>query len=159
MACVAHAVKNYGGQPYYVHLEDVENILREYGFGENEILIICAWLHDTMEEAGFTYNDIKKVFGKQVADITYLVTDFKGHNRDERKPDQLYIEMRVNVLAIIVKVADRIANARRSVASGHSMGDKYKAEYGHFREMLHNEDHRMLAPMWNELDGLMGYGY
>jgi (p)ppGpp synthase/HD superfamily hydrolase len=155
MACVAHAVKDYDGEPYFVHYDEVEDILREYGFGDNETLIIAARLHDIIEDCGWTYNDVKKLFGVDVAELVYLVTDFKGRNRNERKPDELYIEMRKKVFAITLKLADRLANARRSCANRHGMGGKYKEEYVHFKEMLHNEEHRMLAPMWRELEGLM----
>ena len=83
------------------------------------------------------------------------MTDFKGHNRDERKPDQLYIEMVTNMLAVVLKVADRLANARASVLNGDSMGDTYIKEYAHFREMLYTPSY--ITPMWHELDGLMKF--
>lgn len=157
MASVAHAVKDYDGKPYWVHYDDVENILIEYGFGNNETLIIAARIHDTIEDCGWTYNDIKKEFGEDVADLVYLVTDFKGHNRDERKPDQLYIEMREKALAIVLKVSDRLANTRRSVTNKHSMSDNYQKEYNHFREMLVDHSGNLANGMWFELDTLMNY--
>jgi (p)ppGpp synthase/HD superfamily hydrolase len=157
MSCVAHATKSYRGQPYYTHYDDVDSILVQYGFKNNDILRTSGVLHDTMEDCGFTYNDIKKVFGKEIADIVYLVTDFKGHNRTERKPDELYLQMRLNALAVTLKVADRIANARASIENNDRMGDTYKAEYVHFREMLYNPSNKSLRPMWVELDGLMGF--
>lgn len=159
MACVAHAVKDYRGKPYWSHYDDVENILLGYGFGHDNGLIIASRLHDIMEDCGWTYNDIMKEFGKDVADLVYRVTDFKGHNRRERKPDQLYIEMRENLRATILKIADRIANARASVLNGDSMGDTYKQEYAHFREMLKPSCmvNGCTTPMWNELDELMDF--
>lgn len=152
-ACRAHAIKTYDGKPYHVHLEEVEDVLIEFGYGNDEDMLLSAWLHDAMEDVGYTKNDIKKLAGPKVADIVYLVTDHKGANREERKPLEYYQALTTSPNAIVIKLADRIANARNSIKNNHSMGVAYIKEYKHFKEMLYICGHA--KPMWDELDRLL----
>jgi len=150
-----HALASYDGEHYYVHFEDIEQVLRDHKEVEDDSLIE-ANLHDVLEDGGVSYNEVKKMFGHSVAEVVYLCSDFKGRNRDARKPQKFYDEIKESPLrlqAIKIKVADRIANARRSVLSGHGMGDKYKKEYVHFKEELYLVGH--IDSMWKELDDLM----
>jgi len=153
-ACRNHALARYGDKPYDVHPETVVNILIEFGC-DTEVTRIGAWLHDIIEATDLSYNDIKKLFGAEVAEIVYLCTDLKGRNRDARKAEPLYLELRENLDATKVKVADRIANARESIENGHSMGEKYKKEYEKFRGYLYFVGH--IDKMWDELDKLMSF--
>jgi len=58
---------------YWKHLEQVVKRLEKLGIKDHEIL--CAgWLHDTIEDTDTDYDDIKKNFGKKVADIVSSVT-------------------------------------------------------------------------------------
>lgn len=150
-----HATKNYDGKPYDYHLDEVEEVLREFGYGQDEDLIIAGRYHDIMEDCGLTKNDIRKLAGDRVANIVYLVTDHKGEDRGSRKPLEYYQALREDRDAIVIKLADRIANVRHSTKNGHSMSDKYKQEYQHFRDMLKLTDHA--EGMWKELDNTLKY--
>jgi (p)ppGpp synthase/HD superfamily hydrolase len=150
-----HALNVYDNEPYYVHFEDLEQVLKDHGEDDEES-VIMAYLHDAIEDGGVSYNDLKKRFGKDVAEVVYLCSDNKGRNRDARKNQAFYDELKSSeyrLQAIKIKVADRIANARRSVKNKHSMGDRYKKEYTHFKEELFIFGH--IESMWKELDKLM----
>lgn len=147
-----HALANYNGEPYYVHFEDVEQVLIDHKEDDEESLIE-ANLHDCLEDSGISYNDIKKKFGIAVAEVVYLCTDNKGRNRAERKNKAFYDEIKGSLQAIKIKVADRLANARSSVKNGHGMSDMYKKEYAHFKSELYFVGH--IDSMWKELDELM----
>ena len=150
-----HALNVYDNEPYYVHFEDLEQVLKDHGEDDEES-VIMAYLHDAIEDGGVSYNDIKKRFGKDVAEVVYLCTDNKGRNRDARKNQAFYDELKSSeyrLQATKIKVADRIANSRRSVKNKHSMGDRYKKEYVHFKEELFVFGH--IESMWKELDKLM----
>jgi (p)ppGpp synthase/HD superfamily hydrolase len=158
-AAMRHALNNYDGKPYYVHFEDLEQVLRDHN-EDDEKSLIQANCHDAIEDGGVSYNDIKKKFGLETAEVVYLCSDNKGRNRDARKNQAFYDEIKSSdfrLQATKIKVADRIANTRRSVKNGHGMGDKYKEEYNHFRNELFIPGH--IVSMWKELDELMKFKY
>lgn len=156
LAAARHALNNYDGQPYYVHFEDGEQVLKDHGEDDEQSLIQIN-LHDIIEDGGISFNDVKKKFGLETAEVVYLCTDNKGRNRKARKNQAFYDEMKESpctLQATKIKVTDRIANSRRSVKNGHGMGDAYKEEYAHFKEELYLVGH--IDSMWRELDELMG---
>ena len=61
------------GEPYIYHPIEVAKIVaNEIGLGATSI--VCALLHDVIEDSDYTYDDIKKLFGKMVADIVNGLT-------------------------------------------------------------------------------------
>lgn len=152
LACRMYALARYDGEPYHIHSQEVVEILKEFGETRPELLA-GGWLHDLMELSDMSYNDINRMFGLAVAEIVYLCTDLKGRNRRTRKAEPLYFELRENLDAVKVKLADRIANLRRAVLTCHSMGIKYKIEDKEFRGHLYVEGH--IDAMWAEIDRLI----
>ena len=150
-AISAHGNQTYDGYPYYYHLEEVVDILREFGFTEDKY-IISGYLHDAMEDTAVSYNDIKEKFGIEVAEIVYAVTDELGRNRKERKA-KTYPKIKENKDAIIVKLGDRISNMRNSLLKGHKMSEMYIKEYKEFRSALDTNDWT-LDGLWGELDNM-----
>ncbi|SRR3989304_4125001 len=152
----AHFLKSYGNLPYQAHLFDVEYVIVKFGYGEETVEgyenRIAALLHDTIEDSIYNYSDVKKIFGINVAEMVYLCTDFRGRNRKQRKPDALYEEMKGNPRAVIIKLADRIANVMFSIESGE-MIDTYKKEHNHFKESLYTPG--VGEEMWKCLDLLL----
>ena len=150
MAIRAHSLQTYAGGPYDKHPQDVVNILIEKGYTDY-YYIISAWLHDTIEDTYITYGKIKQKFGEKIAEIVWCVTD-EGKNRKE-KHKKTPPKTRSNEDAIVVKLADRVANMRASIK--HNNLDKlgmYLVEYKKFRENLHIKGH--VLNMWSELDEL-----
>ena len=113
LAISLHGTQTYDKHPYYYHLEQVVDVLKEFEFTEDKY-IISGYLHDVMEDTAISYNDIKNQFGEDIAEIVYAVTDELGRNRKERKA-KTYPKIRANPDAIIIKLADRIANVRNSL--------------------------------------------
>jgi len=150
-AISAHGNQTYDGYPYYYHLEEVVDILKEFGYTEDKY-IISGYLHDALEDTAMSFNDIKERFGIEVAEIVYAVTDELGRNRKERK-EKTYPKIKANKDAIIVKLADRISNMRNSLLKGHRMSDMYIKEYKGFRGALDTNDYE-LDNLWLELDGM-----
>jgi len=113
----AHSSVNhtYDDSPYSIHLIMVVQVAKKYIKSiiptENINDVICAcWLHDTIEDCRLTYNDIKKEFGENVAEIVYAVSNEKGKNRKERANDRYYRGIRNTDGATFVKMCDRLAN-------------------------------------------------
>ncbi len=69
LAVKAHnGVRRKSGEPYIYHPLEVARISAgEIGLGTTSI--ICALLHDVVEDTEYTLNDIREMFGKDVARI------------------------------------------------------------------------------------------
>ena len=153
-----HAERNllYHKHPYRVHLFMVYDIL-EPMFGDNDVIMQAALCHDLLEDTAITYNDLARATSAAVADVVYDVTNELGKNRKERAA-RTYPKTAANPLAVIVKVADRIANTQYSAGTGSGMHAKYRAEYPGFREALYNPAHISeypeLARLWQRLDNI-----
>ncbi len=145
------AVKAHQGQPYddmfpyEKHLDDVVNILKEHGYSGK--YIVAGYLHDVIEDGTVSYNDIRGYFGIEVAEMVYCVTDELGRNRKERKQKTLP-KTKSNPDAIIVKLADRIAN----IEHGGKI-DMYAKEYIEFNEALYIEG--VGETLWGHLEEIL----
>lgn len=89
----------------------------------------ALWLHDTIEDCRISYNDIKSRFSLEVAEIVFLVTEYRGRNRNERHSEVYYVDIANNDTALAVKVADLAANILYSKWSGDNRFDMYQKEY------------------------------
>ncbi len=79
----AHANQTYDIYPYGYHIRQVVKIAEELGYDGS--IVVASALHDTLEDTELSYNDLKKAFGEEVAEIVYCVTDELGRKRKERK--------------------------------------------------------------------------
>lgn len=151
-----HKHKTYGeGIPYAVHIIYVVSIIQKYLHlipKENqESAIIAGWLHDTCEDSGISYNEIKRLFGEEVAELVHSVTNEWGRAREE-KAQKTLPKTALNRIAVFVKLADRIANVSYSEMTGSSMNAKYRKEYAFFKQILHVAGE--YDEMWIELETL-----
>lgn len=147
------AVRGHGFQAYdeifsyEFHLDAVDEVLVRFSFGWK--YRIAGQLHDIIEDAALSYNKIKKHFGEEIAEIVYCVTDELGRNRKEKKAKTLP-KTAGNSDAIIVKLADRIAN----IEHGGKI-DMYRKEYEEFKSLLHPKSNPIAQPMWDYLEDLL----
>jgi (p)ppGpp synthase/HD superfamily hydrolase len=114
-AVKAHGDQLYGNLPYLYHLEHVQTTLSRFGHDGPE-LQAAALLHDTLEDTATNYNDLRVQFGFTVAELVYAVTDELGRNRDERH-DKTYPKIAAMPDALVLKLADRIANVEHSITA------------------------------------------
>ena len=63
-----HADQSYGHLPYAVHLDAVADVLRQFGHGDDPVLMSAGYLHDAIEDQGVTREQIAARFGERVAD-------------------------------------------------------------------------------------------
>ncbi len=150
-----HGDQKYGPHKYIVHLENVAQIVKIFSADWNEDLIIAAYLHDTIEDTPASYSDIKKVFGENVAELVYAVTDELGRNRKERHA-KTYPKIAALPMAITLKLADRISNVAYSVADRESRFAMYLGEHKGFSEAFKKDNTNQ--KMWEHLEKLFEQG-
>lgn len=149
----AHANQQYDIYPYIYHIRQVVRIAEDLGY--DEAIIVAAVLHDTLEDTDLSYNDLKKAFGEEVAEIVYAVTDELGRNRKERKA-KTYPKIKGNWKATVVKICDRIANATQSRDYNSELYKMYKKENQNFTQKIKSEDHPPdTNKAWNALSEIL----
>lgn len=150
----AHTNQQYDIYPYIYHIKQVVKIIEDLGYDES--VIVAAVLHDTLEDTDLSYNDLKKAFGEEVAEIVYAVTDELGRNRKERKT-KTYPKIKANWKATVVKICDRVANMEQSKRYNQKLFETYKGEHEEFCDQLRNDEHPDVEvnKAWERLFGLI----
>ena len=104
------------GEPYIYHPIEVAKIVaNEIGLGATSIA--CALLHDVIEDSEYTYEDIKKIFGKNIADIVNGLTKISVMNHQNisiqsENYRKLLLTLSEDFRVILIKIADRLHNMR-----------------------------------------------
>ena len=156
-----HAEKGltYGdGLPYRVHLEAVDAVLVRFGFSDpdnpvHQNLRTAAPLHDLKEDVGVGPVTIRVLHGPDVLDLVEAVTSEPGKNRAEKVAATLPKTRAAGQWAVVLKLADRIANVEAS-APGSRHLEMYRSEYPAFRGALYQAGEPSEA-MWAHLDQLI----
>ena len=147
----AHSAQMYDIYPYIYHPKQVVSTAIELGFDES--IVVASALHDVLEDGALNYNDIKKAFGEEVAEIVFCVTDEQGRNRKERK-EKTYPKIKSNWKATAVKICDRLANMRHSRLYNKEKFKMYKKEHEDFCNNLKSDSHpyREIYKAWDKLE-------
>lgn len=118
-------------------------------------LLVAAWLHDSFEDTSLTRTEVEAQFDFEIAELVWRVTDEPGATHKERKP-ATYRKTRESKAAIILKLADRIANVESSLASKNSLLRLYRREQDEFKQALKPmSNSEMTQRMWDHLDQLL----
>lgn len=149
--------------PYTHHPAAVVEVLRRFGFTD-EVIVTAAWLHDIVEDTRDKPNevrvrDIEELFGEEVAELVRAVTSDEGPNRKVRNALTYPRIFAAGERAIVLKLADRIAN----IEYGGRAREMYKKEYPEFRRALFDANAVGNSPkyqlgqyqMWEHLDDLL----
>lgn len=109
-------MRRKSGEPYIYHPISVAQIVvQEMGLGATSI--ICALLHDVVEDTELTLEDIEKFFGNTVAKIIDGLTKISGVF-DNTKSIQaenfrkIVLTLSEDIRVILIKIADRLHNMR-----------------------------------------------
>lgn len=104
------------GEPYIYHPIEVAKIVaNEIGLGATSIA--CALLHDVIEDSEYTYEDLEKIFGKNIADIVNGLTKISVMNQQNISVQsenyrKLLLTLSEDFRVILIKIADRLHNMR-----------------------------------------------
>nr|MBC7613072.1 bifunctional (p)ppGpp synthetase/guanosine-3',5'-bis(diphosphate) 3'-pyrophosphohydrolase [Pseudopedobacter sp.] len=117
MAVESHKdMRRKSGEPYIYHPIAVSQIAaEEIGLGTTSI--VCALLHDVVEDTDITLEDIEREFGKKVAKIIDGLTKISGvfdanSSMQAENFRKMLLTLADDVRVILIKLADRLHNMR-----------------------------------------------
>ena len=109
-------MRRKSGEPYILHPVAVAQIVAdEIGLGPTAV--VCALLHDVVEDTELTLDDIQRDFGSQVAKIIDGLTKISGvfdlqSSAQAENFRKLLLTLTDDVRVILIKIADRTHNMR-----------------------------------------------
>ncbi len=109
-------MRRKSGEPYIFHPIAVALICAdEIGLGTTSI--VCALLHDTVEDTDITIDDITGMFGQKVAKIIDGLTKISGvfdHKSSLQAENfkKMMLTLSDDIRVILIKIADRLHNMR-----------------------------------------------
>lgn len=112
-----HRRKDVKTSPYINHPIALAEVLHTDGGVSDPVVIAAALLHDTIEDTETTFEELRGVFGVEVARIVDEVTDVKFLAKKSRKRLQVAKAGHSSDQARLVKLADKICNLRDILAS------------------------------------------
>lgn len=118
LANEAHmGVRRKSGEPYILHPIAVAKIVtHEIGLGTKSI--VCALLHDVVEDTDYTIEDMERLFGEKIASIidglTKISNDFFEENTSKQAENfrKIILTLVDDIRVILIKLADRLHNMR-----------------------------------------------
>jgi len=104
----------HSGEPYITHPLAVSQILAELGIGP--VTIAAALLHDTVEDTTYSLDALRVDFGEEIAMLVDGVTKLDkvkyGDQAQAETVRKMIVAMSRDIRVLIVKLADRLHNAR-----------------------------------------------
>jgi GTP diphosphokinase / guanosine-3',5'-bis(diphosphate) 3'-diphosphatase len=102
------------GDPYITHPLAVATILAELGM--DTTTLVAALLHDTVEDTGYTLEDVTREFGSEVAHLVDGVTKLErvkfGDAAEAETIRKMVVAMARDPRVLVIKLADRLHNMR-----------------------------------------------
>ena len=117
MSMEAHKdMRRKTGEPYILHPLAVAQICAEE-IGLGPLAIVCALLHDTVEDTHLTLEDVKNSFGEKAASIVDGLTKIsgvfdKGTSLQAENFRKMLLTLSDDIRVILIKLADRLHNMR-----------------------------------------------
>jgi hypothetical protein len=110
-----------------------------------------CWVHDIIEDARETYNNVKRATNEVIAEYAFALTNEKGKTRKERANKKYYEGIKLYKHATFIKLCDRIVNMTFARDHKSSMYDMYLREFDNFYKNLYDG---RFEEMWNYLKAI-----
>lgn len=145
----AHARVNqrrkYTDDPYINHPAAVVELVRSVP--HTEVMLAAAWLHDTVEDTDVTLDQVRDLFGEEVAQLVEMLTDVskpEDGNREARKTLDRAHTSHTSPEAKTIKLADLIDNTRSIVERDPNFAVTYMMEKVLLLQVLRDGDPTLL---------------
>lgn len=108
--------KRGSGEPYIIHPLNVAYILANIGLDDSTIC--AALLHDIVEDTDVTNEDLKEMFGDEIAEMVAGVTKLSTlqfatvEEKQVENYRRMFLAMGKDIRVILIKLADRLHNMR-----------------------------------------------
>lgn len=109
--------KDQDASPYINHPIAVATVLASEGNVDDELVLLGAILHDTVEDTETTFEELEVLFGAEAMNVVREVTDDKSLPKATRKELQIEHAAHASDQAKQVKIADKICNIRDIIKS------------------------------------------
>lgn len=101
------------GDPYFVHVANTAKNLAELEM--SPLVVAVGLLHDVLEDADITPEELKKEFGEEIFELIEGVTKlgkvkYKGVERNVENLRKFFISVAKDLRVLIIKLADRLHN-------------------------------------------------
>ncbi len=134
LASEAHApMRRKSGEAYIFHPLAVARIVSEE-IGLATTSIVCALLHDVVEDTEINLDDIESLFGLRVAKIIDGLTKLRGAHFGENVSIQaenfrkMLLTLSDDIRVILIKLSDRMHNMRTLESMRHDKQQKIASE-------------------------------
>ena len=131
--------------PYIVHPFEAAVIVS--GMTDDPEVISAALLHDVIEDAGISYEELKMQFGSRVADLVLAESEDKSRTWKERKSATIEKLRSAGRAEKLICLGDKLSNLRSTAADMLLRGD---GVWQKFRVTDKNEHIRNLSPCSTE---------
>ena len=156
-----HFPQKYNSSPYIWHCDYVRDLGVLYSdcypdFRTKEFEFACLG-HDLLEDTGCKEEHLIEIgLPRPSIELIKLVTDEPGRNRKEKK-EKTYPKIRSDVLAVGLKLCDRLANLSNCrQMERHDLMGMYRAEHTEFVAKLHRPGE--YDRLWAAVNGCFEYG-
>ncbi len=112
-------IRRKSGEPYILHPLAVATIIAGEMSLQDSTAIICALIHDVVEDTNYELRDIQREFGNKVMEITDGLTKISGSEaKNELVSAQaenfrkILLTISDDVRVVLIKLADRLHNMR-----------------------------------------------
>lgn len=141
--------RKYTGNPYADHLAEVAGIAMSVGWRSPQIhpdkfMAVC-WLHDSIEDQGVEKSTIRDMFGQEVCDGVWWLSDLEQGARHQRKAASRDRLADAPPWVQDIKVADLISNTASIVEHDPKFAVVYLEEKRLLLDVLTKADPRLVA--------------
>ncbi|MBC1475565.1 bifunctional (p)ppGpp synthetase/guanosine-3',5'-bis(diphosphate) 3'-pyrophosphohydrolase [Listeria grandensis] len=138
------------GEPYFSHPRNVANLLRGAGFREE--VVAAGFLHDVVEDTPVTLDEVRALFGEDVADLVASHTEDKTLSWEDRKSHTIEFLRTASLEQKAIIVADKLDNLQSIKYAWSSEGDKVWSYFnrGYKQQKWYNES--VVANMYEGLE-------
>lgn len=142
LASRLHNGQKYGGQIEYLNhigsvtFEILTAVNNEKGMNA-DLAIKCAILHDSIEDTEQSFEDVKELFGEDVANGVMALTKNEGLDKKEKMMSDSLSRIKKQPKEVwAVKMADRISNL---CAPPHYWSTEKRIKYQEEAKLIHRE--------------------